>query len=48
VRFEDALQEIFAVQVVHGRRFPELVTTERSVVAGAFVLPEAALAEVAQ
>ncbi len=46
VRFEDALQEIFAVQVVPQFRFPELLNDDRAVLADSFVLPDAALADV--
>ena len=36
LRFEDALQEIFAVQVVPGRRYPDLINDDPDV-AGRFV-----------
>jgi uncharacterized protein (TIGR03032 family) len=39
VQFEDALQEIFAVQMLSNRRFPELVNDDRSLIADTFVLP---------
>jgi uncharacterized protein (TIGR03032 family) len=46
VRFEDELQEIFAVQVLPGMRFPELVNDgEHELVADAFVLSDEALRE---
>ncbi len=47
LRFEDAVQEIFAVQVLSGRRFPEVVNDDPARIADSFVLPDAALAEVA-
>jgi uncharacterized protein (TIGR03032 family) len=46
VRFEDALQEIFDVQLLPGLRFPELGEPESDLIANTFVLPEVALAEV--
>ena len=45
VRFEDALQEIFAVQAVPGVMFPEIVH-EGDLLASAYALPEKALKEV--
>jgi uncharacterized protein (TIGR03032 family) len=47
VRFEDAVQEIFDVQLLPGLRFPELAEPESDLVADAFVLPDAALAQLA-
>jgi uncharacterized protein (TIGR03032 family) len=46
VQFEDAVQEIFAVQVLSGRRFPDVVNDNTALMADSFVLPQAALAEV--
>jgi uncharacterized protein (TIGR03032 family) len=47
VRFEDGgVQEIFAVQVLPGVRFPELITDNAELLAGSFVLPDEALAAV--
>ena len=46
VRFEDALQEIFAVQVVPQVRFPELFNDDMALLADSFVLPDAAVADV--
>jgi uncharacterized protein (TIGR03032 family) len=40
VRFEDRLQEIFAVQVVVGRRFPDLINHDATRIADSFVLPD--------
>ena len=48
VRFEDAVQEIFDVQLLPGLRFPELGEPESDLIANAYVLPAAALAEVAR
>lgn len=47
VRFEAGVQEIFAVQVLRGQCFPELLEWGDAQVAHAYVLPDAALAEVA-
>jgi uncharacterized protein (TIGR03032 family) len=44
VRFEDAVQEIFAIQVVPHARFPELLNDDRALLADSFVVPDAAVA----
>ncbi len=44
MRFEEAVQEIFAVEVAPVR-FPELVGLDNPLLQSTFVLPEAALAE---
>ena len=46
LKFEDAVQEIFAVDVLPGIRYPELVNEDRELLAGSFELPDDALAEV--
>jgi uncharacterized protein (TIGR03032 family) len=47
VRFEDGgVQEIFAVQVLPGVRFPDLINDNAELLAGSFVLPDEALAAV--
>lgn len=46
VKFEDAVQEIFAVQVLPGIRFPELINDNRALLADSFVVPEQALPDV--
>ena len=46
LKFEDAVQEIFAVQVLPGARFPELFTEENTFLKSSYVLPDEALAEV--
>ena len=46
LKFEDAVQEIFAVQVVPGIRFPELINDDRKAIADSFVLPDEALEQV--
>ncbi|MBS0263742.1 MAG: TIGR03032 family protein [Planctomycetes bacterium] len=40
VRFEDAVQEIFAVEVLAGSRYPEVVLDNRSILANTYVLPD--------
>ncbi|MFK7822508.1 MAG: DUF4915 domain-containing protein, partial [Planctomycetaceae bacterium] len=45
-RFEDAVQEIFAVGLLPGCRFPDLVHEEPDILASSYVLPDSALAEV--
>jgi uncharacterized protein (TIGR03032 family) len=47
VKFQDAVQEIFAVEVLSQAKFPDVVIDNREVLAGSFVLPDDALAEVA-
>jgi uncharacterized protein (TIGR03032 family) len=46
LRFESGVQEIFAVQVLPGIRFPELLDGDEDAVSNSFVLPDEALAEV--
>ena len=48
VQFEDAVQEIFAVEIVAGARYPELVNEDRALLGGSFELPDEALADVPQ
>ena len=48
LRFEEAVQEVFAVAVLPGRRFPELVLAGEAPVADTFVLPPEALRQVPQ
>ena len=43
VRFEDAMQEIFAVQVLHSQRFPDLINDDVKTIADSFVLPDDAI-----
>jgi len=43
LRFEDALQEIFAVQVVLGRRCPDLINDDPAILDDSFVLTDEAL-----
>lgn len=46
VKFEDALQEIFAVQVLPGKRFPDIVNDDRVRIGNSYVLPDDALDDV--
>ena len=43
VKFEDALQEIFAVCVVPNRTWPEITNSNIGLIANSFVLPEEVL-----
>jgi uncharacterized protein (TIGR03032 family) len=46
LRFEDSVQEIFAVQVLPGTRYPEVCIDDRDIIGSVYVLPDEALAEV--
>jgi uncharacterized protein (TIGR03032 family) len=46
VEFEDALQEIFAVQVLPGKRFPDIINDDRTRIGSSYVLPDKTLDEV--
>jgi len=46
VRFEEAVQEIFAVSVLAGCRFPGLVNDDPKITGSSFVLPDEALRDV--
>jgi uncharacterized protein (TIGR03032 family) len=46
VEFEDALQEIFAVQVLPGQRFPDVINGDRQRIATSYLLPDEALDDV--
>jgi hypothetical protein len=43
LRFEDGVQEIFAIQVLPGVRWPEIVIDDRELLGGSFVVPSEAL-----
>jgi uncharacterized protein (TIGR03032 family) len=47
LRFEEAVQEIFAVQVLPGKRYPDVIHDELKWLAESFVLPDEALAQTA-
>jgi hypothetical protein len=44
LRFEDAVQEIFAVQVIPRARFPEVIDGEDALLGSSYALPDDALA----
>jgi hypothetical protein len=46
VRFEAGVQEIFAVHVLHGIQFPEVLAWDDAHLSHSYMLPDAALAEV--
>ena len=46
VKFEDAVQEIFAVAVLPGARFPDLVNDDPKITGSSYVLPDEALRDV--
>jgi uncharacterized protein (TIGR03032 family) len=45
LRFETAVQEVFAVTVLQGRRYPELMNDDEKLLENSFVVPDAALAD---
>jgi uncharacterized protein (TIGR03032 family) len=45
-RFEDAVQEIFAIEVLAGTRFPDLVNHDAELIGRSYVLGDDALAQV--
>jgi uncharacterized protein (TIGR03032 family) len=45
LKFEDAVQEIFAVQVLPQMRFPDLINDDTRILSDSFVLPDVALSE---
>ncbi len=47
LRFEGGVQEVFAVTVLPGRRYPELVTDDEALLENSFVVPTDCLDEVA-
>jgi hypothetical protein len=46
LRFETAVQEVFAVAALPGRRCPELIDDYDTLLENSFVVPDAALADV--
>jgi hypothetical protein len=46
LRFEEGVQEIFAVQVLRGVRFPEIMEWGDKRLSHSYVLPDEALADV--
>ncbi len=47
VKFTDAVQEIFAVQVIPGTRWPEVIPVDDAIVSESFILSDEALEQVA-
>ncbi|MCF7989957.1 MAG: TIGR03032 family protein [Thiohalocapsa sp.] len=47
LRFEDAVQEIFAVGVLRGLRFPEILEPDDALIATSYMVPDEALKDVA-
>jgi uncharacterized protein (TIGR03032 family) len=48
LRFESAVQEVFAVQVLPGKRYPDLINDDAKLLENSFVLPDEALRDVPQ
>ncbi|MCZ7648896.1 MAG: TIGR03032 family protein [Planctomycetota bacterium] len=46
LQFDDAVQEVFEVRVLHGQRFPELLNEDQERINGSFALPDEALTQV--
>ena len=46
LRFETAVQEVFAVTVLPGRRYPDLINDDETLLENSFTVPDAALADV--
>jgi uncharacterized protein (TIGR03032 family) len=46
LRFETAVQEVFAVTMLPGRRYPDLVNDDDTLLENSFTVPDAALADV--
>jgi uncharacterized protein (TIGR03032 family) len=46
LRFETAVQEVFAVTVLPGRRYPDLINDDDTLLENSFMVPDAALADV--
>lgn len=48
LKFEEAVQEIFAIQILPGMRFPEIIDWDETLIAASYVLPDEALADVSE
>jgi hypothetical protein len=46
LRFETAVQEVFAVTVLPGLRYPDLINDDAKLLENSFTVPDAALADV--
>ena len=47
LQFESGVQEVFAVAVLPGRRFPDLINDDEKLLESSFVVPTECLGEVA-
>ena len=47
LRFESGVQEVFAVTVLPGRRYPDLINDDEKLLENSFVVPTECLGEVA-
>ncbi len=45
LRFETAVQEVFAVTVLPGHRYPDLINDDEQLLENSFTVPDAALAD---
>jgi uncharacterized protein (TIGR03032 family) len=45
LRFETAVQEVFAVTLLPGRRYPDLINDDEALLENSFMVPDAALAD---
>ena len=45
LRFETAVPEVFAVTVLPGKRYPDLINDDEKLLENSFVVPDAALAD---
>jgi len=48
LQFKGSVQEIFDIQILHGIRYPELLEPTSDLIATSYVVPDAALADVAR
>lgn len=46
VKFEDAVQEVFAVEILAGSRFPDLINHDAEIMKSSYELPDSALLDV--
>jgi len=46
LRFDKGVQEVFAVQLLNARRYPDLINDDAKLLENSFVVPDAALADV--
>jgi Domain of unknown function (DUF4915) len=48
LRFDTAVQEVFAVAVLPGRRYPDLINDDEELLESSFVVPTECLGEVVE